>query len=215
MPSFFRKNSEQKTPKSPRASSSVHKTTTSSGAPSSPSGSGKSKGYFVREREGSHTSPHSNLKDKDKRPSLSGSKKSSRYSRRPSEDTHPLNLPPEEIRRLSYLERMSSGSTRESGDMPNGGEDVSMSGTTPAPEERPPGAFPEAETNGENVNGEAEGGEGPVPPPHRTPTEEKQELPPVDPEACKAAGNKFYKDKLYGRAIDEYTKGPFIRTYRL
>ena len=73
--------------------------------------------------------------------------------------------------------------------------------TTPAPET--PGAFPQ--TNG--VNGEHhEAGEDskPVPPPHRSPPPEK---PVVDAEACKAAGNKFYKDKQYEKAIEEYTKG--------
>lgn len=49
----------------------------------------KSKGYFVRDRD-------------SKRQSSSGSK-----SRRLSE-THPLNLPPDEIRRLSALSAMSS-----------------------------------------------------------------------------------------------------------
>jgi len=84
--------------------------------------------------------------------------------------------------------------------------------TTPAPEEVP-GAFPE--TNG--VNGEHEekgedGDEGPAPPPHRTPKSpspppEQPEAPKVDAEACKAAGNKFYKAGQYQKAIEEYSKG--------
>lgn len=78
--------------------------------------------------------------------------------------------------------------------------------TTPAPEENVP------VTNG--VNGaESEEGEGPVPPPHRTPKSpspqpaSEPEVPKVDPEACKAAGNKFYKAGSYQQAIEEYTKG--------
>lgn len=105
---------------------------------------------------------------------------------------------------------MSSSAPRENGEVPGASEegDVHMKGMTPAPEERLPGAFPEAAVNGTEVNGASETGqEGPVPPPHRTPVEEKPEVPPVDAEACKAAGNKFYKAGQYGHAIDEYTKG--------
>ena len=85
-----------------------------------------------------------------------------------------------------------------------------MEMNTPQPEEVP-GAFPgsaaTASTNGVNGDGskavDSSDGEGPAPPPHRTPT------PPVkvDAEACKAAGNKFYKAGEYGRAIEEYSKG--------
>jgi DnaJ homolog subfamily C member 7 len=45
----------------------------------------------------------------------------------------------------------------------------------------------------------------PTPPPHRSPLPPPK--PPVDAEACKAAGNKFFKAKDYDRAIKEYTKG--------
>ena len=63
-----------------------------------------------------------------------------------------------------------------------------------------PGAFPE-NTNGPSseMNGEDKS---PTPPPHRTPMK-----PPVDAEACKAAGNKFFKARDYLRAVTEYTKG--------
>ncbi|KAF1986816.1 TPR-like protein [Aulographum hederae CBS 113979] len=49
---------------------------------------------------------------------------------------------------------------------------------------------------------------GPAPPPHRVPTSPPpvQEPPAVDPEACKTAGNKFFKAKDYNRAIQEYSK---------
>ena len=73
------------------------------------------------------------------------------------------------------------------------GAGVEAMETTPAPEENVAGV------NG--VNGVQE--EGPVPPPHRTPTPQ----PEVDAEACKAAGNKFYKAGQYERAIEEYSKG--------
>lgn len=45
----------------------------------------------------------------------------------------------------------------------------------------------------------------PAPPIHRVPTNPPP--PPVDAEACKAAGNKFFKAREYDRAIEEYSKG--------
>ena len=159
----------------------------------------KSRGYFVRERE------------KDSRPKPSRSSKSfgrtSVASRRPS-DSHPLNLPPDELRRLSSLRVMSS--PREDG---FDGRSDPME-TTPAPE-APPGAFPM--TNGVNRGQHKE--EGPEPPPHGTPKspspqQEPKPEPKVDAEACKAAGNKFYKAGQYGKAIDEYTKGLSLHVQR-
>ncbi|EOD51666.1 Tetratricopeptide TPR-1 [Neofusicoccum parvum] len=58
----------------------------------------------------------------------------------------------------------------------------------------------------------------PPPPPHRTPTSPPPSSEPVDAEACKAAGNKFFKAKDYTKAIQEYTKAieadPKSATYR-
>lgn len=173
----------------------------------SPATAEKKKGssYFSRER-GS---------DKDKRPKSLRSSKSfhrSANSRKGSDDPdeHPLNLHPDDPRRLSALSAMSSPPAQENGGM--GGESME---TTPAPEA--PGAFPQTNgvTNGEQHDGESgEGGEdgeagaGPEVPPHRSPPPPQQEeKPKVDPEACKAAGNKLYKAGQYARAIDEYSKG--------
>jgi len=75
--------------------------------------------------------------------------------------------------------------------------DIKMSPSPPPT----PGAFPP--TNG--VNGSDEN-EIPKPPPHKV-ASPKPEEPPVDAEACKAAGNKFFKAKQYDKAIAEYTKG--------
>ena len=77
--------------------------------------------------------------------------------------------------------------------------------TTPAPDT--------PETNG--VNGTQsdhevpEGSEGPRPPPHMTQKSPspQPEVPKVDAEACKAAGNKLYKAGKYSEAIEEYSKG--------
>ncbi|MCJ1248601.1 hypothetical protein MMC30_005819 [Trapelia coarctata] len=56
----------------------------------------------------------------------------------------------------------------------------------------------------DNVNGDGS----PVPPPHGAPPAEPQAppKPTIDAEACKAAGNKFFKMGDYDKAIKEYGK---------
>ena len=136
-------------------------------------------------------------REKPSRPNSPRSSKSfgGRTKSSQSFDEHPLNLP-EDLRRLSALSAMSSP--------PQNGEIFSdPMETTPAPET--PGAFPM--TNG--ASGSEDGGDGPAPPLHGTPKSPtpQPEEPQVDAEACKAAGNKFYKAGQYQKAIDEYTKG--------
>lgn len=68
-----------------------------------------------------------------------------------------------------------------------------------------PGAFPapngDVKVNGDgHADGEDKDASDAEPAP-------QPELPPVDPEACKAAGNKLYKAGQYAKAIEEYTKG--------
>ncbi|EXJ64293.1 hypothetical protein A1O7_00629 [Cladophialophora yegresii CBS 114405] len=137
-------------------------------------------------------------------------KKKSKYD----SDTHPLNLPPEQLR--AHLAQMARQEAESAGRMsldrdtdtnphdapaPNSGAAGASQPATPSREA--PGAFPEqsgddAVANG--VNGHPDE-RSPTPPPHRVPP-----APKVDPEACKAAGNKFFKAKDYERAIQEYTK---------
>lgn len=224
MPSFFSRkkssNTNTDSTQSPFETSAPLDTTgsahwsasppASSSAPSSPDkDSGrqerekKSKGYFLRERE------------KDRRPKSPRSSKSFSRARRES-DSHPLNLPPDELRRLSALSAAMSSSPQGSRD---GGVPINSDRmeTTPAPET--PGSFPT--TNG--VNGDHEE-QRPTPPPHRTPAtpppETKSEKPQIreeEAEAFKAAGNKLYKAGQYGSAVDEYTKGrnKFLCTLRV
>jgi len=118
-------------------------------------------------------------------------------------DSHPLNLPPDELRRLSAAMAREEN-TKDPMDLDTQDPITSPNGDYQpvTPSQETPGAFPESASelqtpNG--VNGHAE--KSPTPPPH------KPQLPPVDPEACKAAGNKFFKAKDYERAIAEYTKG--------
>ncbi|KAH9828885.1 dnaJ homolog-like protein subfamily C member 7 [Teratosphaeria destructans] len=179
---------------SPRASE--EKLTSPSGIASSPEKKSANRGYFgVKEREKESRRP------KAPRPGRSFTK-----AKKAEEEEHPLNYHPDDPRRLSALSAMSSPPERDGGV----GVNCDPMEYTPAPESPPPSAFPK--TNG--VNGEHPPNEGsedvPTPPPHRTPTSPgpapQPEKPAVDAEACKAAGNKFYKEKKYDQAIAEYSK---------
>ena len=118
--------------------------------------------------------------------------------------SHPLNLPPEELRRLSAAIARAEGA-KASMDVDGGDQN----GVTSPPAESPPatpaqtvsGAFPDI-TNGTSTEIDGMEDKSPTPPPHRSPVK-----PAVDAEACKAAGNKFFKAKDYMRAATEYTKG--------
>ena len=68
-----------------------------------------------------------------------------------------------------------------------------------------PGAFPTAKGDVKvNGDGHADGEEKYASDAELAP---QPEIPPVDPEACKAVGNKLYKAGQYAKAIEEYTKG--------
>jgi DnaJ family protein C protein 7 len=116
---------------------------------------------------------------------------SPRYSYDPN--SHPLNLPPDEIRRLSALSTMAD----------------SMDVDT---EQQMPGSFDAPQTNGTS-NGE----EAPAPPPHKSSPSSLDDAAAApapaptaeDAEAFKTEGNKFYKNKEYKKAIEAYTKGNF------
>lgn len=159
------------------------------------------------------TNPTTSMR-KSKSPSKSPKKqdKEKKKSKHNSDrDTHPLNLPPEQLRaHLAHMARQESESAgrmsidRDIPDVNNHDSSMSNGGTSqPAtPSREAPGAFPENDdtaTNGTNGHSEERS---PTPPPHKV-----APPPKVDPEACKAAGNKFFKAKDYERAIQEYTKG--------
>lgn len=66
---------------------------------------------------------------------------------------------------------------------------------TPTTPSSTPGAFPT--TNGVHTDQE---NQKPAQP-------NKSAEAPIDAEACKAAGNKFFKAKQYDKAIEQYSKG--------
>lgn len=112
-----------------------------------------------------------------------------RPKRKKDQDTHPLNLPPEERNRLA---RMAAAAERPPTPM-----DIDSSPSSA------PGAFPMS--NG--VDGDKEN-DSPRPPPHRSSTGGSMKVEDAgDAEASKAAGNKFFKAKQFDKAIAEYTKG--------
>ena len=125
--------------------------------------------------------------------------------------THPLNLPPEERKRLSELSQSAmSGSNSMDIDreVPNGGP------STPPPQNSSSQSnFSVPVANG-TTNGAANGaanGDGPrdppTPPPHKSNPSSPVPTPQEDAESYKAAGNRFFKDKNYSKAIEQYSKG--------
>ena len=129
---------------------------------------------------------------------------SSSSSRRSRIDlnTHPLNLPPEERKRLSALSNMSDPSAMDV-DPPTG---PSPSSPPPQPAQpQPQSAFSVPITNGtKQTNGDSAA---PPVPPHRSNPSSPVPSPEEEAEAFKAAGNKYFKEKKYADAIKQYDKG--------
>ncbi|KIW86728.1 uncharacterized protein Z519_12641 [Cladophialophora bantiana CBS 173.52] len=149
-------------------------------------------------------SPKKQDKDKEKK----------KFRNNPDPDTHPLNLPPDRLRQhlaqMARQEAESAGRMSIDREFPNTNDhDSSMSSGTAGssqpvtPSKDAAGAFSDqanSDVTSNGTNGHHDE-RSPTPPPHRVPP-----APKVDPEACKAAGNKFFKAKDYDRAIVEYTK---------
>jgi DnaJ homolog subfamily C member 7 len=55
-----------------------------------------------------------------------------------------------------------------------------------------------------------EGDTAPVPPPHKSNPSSPQPTSAEEAESYKAAGNRFFKEKNYGKAIEQYSKGDFF-----
>ena len=115
-------------------------------------------------------------------------------SDRHDRNSHPLNLPLDELRRRTSAMEDS----RSSMEVDKDEAVVSSEPSSPAPQ------TPVHQTNGTKNSFESE--KSPTPPPHRSMPAQPAK-PAVDAEACKAAGNKYFKTKDYNRAIQEYTKG--------
>lgn len=141
------------------------------------------------------------------------SSRSSRLSRHPTDpghassrrakvdpDTHPLNLPPEERKRLSDLatSAMNGNSMDIDREPVNGAARAST----------PPNSNPSAQANfSVPIPNGTSHDEAPAPPPHKSNPSSPTITPQEDAESYKAAGNRFFKDKNYAKAIEQYSKG--------
>lgn len=124
---------------------------------------------------------------------------SSRRSRA-DPNTHPLNLPPEERKRLSALSNMSDPSAMDV-DPPSS---PSASSPTTQAQPQPQSAFSVPITNGAK---QTNGASAPPVPPHRSTPASPSPSSAEEAEGFKAAGNKFFKEKSYADAIKQYDKG--------
>lgn len=180
--------SPKKSKKTPTSDDESHKPRSSSPLKKS-SKSGKARDENYKSEQGSARNSRSYPKSGQDSP---------RYTFDPN--THPLNLPPDQLRRLSALSSMSDPMDIDC-------EGLNGTPTSPPPQSSMPGSFDTPKTNG--VTGSTNG-EGPVPPPHKSnPTSPTPVAPPTaeEAEAFKTTGNKFYKAKEYKKAIEEYSKG--------
>jgi DnaJ family protein C protein 7 len=168
---------------------------------------------------------HSRVKDRER---TSTTRRSSSYSSRRSskydDDSHPLNLPPEQRKRFSHSAMSAMADQQASTPTPQPMDiDRDMSSSpAPAPAPSSPATTaqpPPSKTNGINGHDDSR----PAPPPHRYTTSPPPQgtnyaatpeaaTPPVEPptidaEEYKAAGNKFFKIKDYPAAIKEYSRG--------
>jgi DnaJ homolog subfamily C member 7 len=143
-----------------------------------------------------------NSQDRERRQNLSPTKSSNRTSKRVEKDSHPLNLPPD-LRRLSALSAMSEQNHDSSAEPPQ----LSSPGTQSSTPTTPSSTY---------VNSPIHQDDRPPVPPHRVPTSPPPTSPspmpnmaPINAESFKNAGNDFFKNKNYSKAIEEYSKGIF------
>ncbi|KAF2824832.1 TPR-like protein [Ophiobolus disseminans] len=156
---------------------------------------------------------HSRVKERERtstRRTSSSNSYSSRRSSKYDDDSHPLNLPPEQRKRFSQKMSDQPASTPQPMDIDRDAP------SSPAPSS-PVTAIP-PKANGVNGHDDSR----PAPPPHRYTTSPPPqgttyaatseaatppaEPPTIDAEEYKAAGNKFFKIKDYPAAIKEYSR---------
>jgi DnaJ family protein C protein 7 len=152
-------------------------------------------------------SSQSRVKDRERTSTRRSSSYSSRRSSKYDDDSHPLNLPPEQRKRFSHMSQMADQPTPQPMDIDR------ENSTSPAPSSPTTAQPPKA--NGVNGHDDSR----PAPPPHRYTTSPPPqgttpeaatppaEVPTIDAEEYKAAGNKFFKIKDYPAAIKEYSRG--------
>ncbi|KAM0263044.1 hypothetical protein ACHAQJ_001423 [Trichoderma viride] len=135
---------------------------------------------------------------------------SSRRSSKYDQDTHPLNLPPEE-RERKRLSAMSN-SAMNSNSMDIDPQPVNGAASPPPPPKA--SSNPSAQKNfavpipNGNMapNGNMSNDEAPTPPPHKSNPSSPVPTPIEDAESYKTAGNRLFKEKNYAKAVEQYSK---------
>ncbi|KAK5989912.1 DnaJ-like protein [Cladobotryum mycophilum] len=126
---------------------------------------------------------------------------SSRRSAKFDPDTHPLNLPPEERKRLSELSTAAM-SNRNSMDVDkepvNGAASPPPAKSTASAQKN----FAVPIPNGMNHDEDA----APPPPPHKSNPSSPIPTTLEDAEIYKTAGNRYFKEKNYAKAVEQYSK---------
>ena len=168
----------------------------------------------AREKSPSKSSRKSSRPSSFAEPSKTRSSRLSRHSTDPSHsshshsssrrpkyepDTHPLNLPPEERKRLSALAAAMNGNS-----MDVDSEPVNGARSTTPPNQK---ANAQANFSVPIPNGSSHDDGAPPPPPHKSNPGSPTITPEEDAESYKNAGNRFFKDKNYQKAIEQYSKG--------
>lgn len=122
-------------------------------------------------------------------------------------DIHPLNLPPEERKRysaaLANSAAMSGISAMDIDREPANGAAANPS----SPPQQASNPSAQANFAVPISNGASHPTEAPVPPPHKSNPSSPAPSPHDEAEAYKAAGNRFFKDRNYSKAIEQYSKG--------
>ena len=176
--------------------------------PSSPARSPtKSSPTKKSSRPASYVEPKTSRSSRLSRHSTDPGHSSSRRSKI-DPNTHPLNLPPEERKRLSAL-ATSAMNSRSSMDIDR--EPVNGTAANSNPSAQANFSVP-------ITNGHAHRDQAPTPPPHKSNPSSPVPTPEDDAESYKAAGNRFFKDRNYPKAIEQYSKGMprrFLRRDRL
>ncbi|KAK4106734.1 TPR-like protein [Parathielavia hyrcaniae] len=142
-------------------------------------------------------------------------------------DTHPLNLPPEQRKRLSELSAMSARYSMDVDKEPvNGGHSSTPAAPPPQPQPQqqqqqpqrpssPPShqnSFTVPVTNGADATTNGTDDEAvPAPPPHRSQPSSPVQSESEQAESFKNEGNKFFKAGDYTHAVEFYTKAVVLQ----
>ncbi|KAI0202244.1 hypothetical protein F4808DRAFT_84083 [Astrocystis sublimbata] len=129
---------------------------------------------------------------------------SSRRSKFDPNTTHPLNLHPDEYKRLSALSAMSDRSSFDKMDVDK--ENSAQPPSSPPPVQQQKSSFTVPINSPTNGSKPEPNGEGPAPPPHRSNPSSPVPSDAEQAENYKSLGNKSFKEKQFKKAIKEYSQ---------